>query len=135
MDHNTIATRLAAELASAAARDLSDENAVHAVERLVLDSVGCGLGALDAAPAAAALAWAGMIGGAPAVPILGTTQSSSVLGATLANCTLIRHLDMNDCDWASDPAHPSDNIGGCLAVALATGASSSSLIKAILVAY
>jgi 2-methylcitrate dehydratase len=109
--------------------------AIHAVERLVLDSLGCGLGALDAAPVAAARAWAQAIGGAAEVPILGTRQSSSVLGATAANCTLIRHLDMNDCDWATDPAHPSDNIGGCLAVAAASGAGSVDLIKAILVAY
>ncbi len=135
MNDATVATRLAREITRAAARELADNDTMHAVQRLVLDCAGCALGALDAAPVAAALAWSKTIGGSPAVPILGTRQSSSVLGAALANCTLIRHLDMNDCDWASDPAHPSDNIGGCLAVALATEASSTALIKAILVAY
>jgi 2-methylcitrate dehydratase len=135
MNNDTVATRLATELARAATRELEDEKATHAVERLVLDSVGCALGALDASPVTAARAWANTIGGTPAVPILGTKLSSSVLGAALANCTMIRHLDMNDCDWAINPAHPSDNIGGCLAVALATGANSTDLIKAILIAY
>lgn len=135
MAKTTVATRLAAELARAAAQEVREERVLHAVERLVLDSAGCALGALDAAPVAAALSWAKTIGGARGVPILGTAHSSSVLGAAVANCTLIRQLDMNDCDWASDPAHPSDNIGGCLAVACAAGARTTELIKAILVAY
>lgn len=131
----SVATRLAAELARAASQEPRDENVVHAVERLVLDSAGCALGALDAAPVAAALAWAKTIGGPGDVAVLGTAQRSSVLGATVANCTLIRQLDMNDCDWASDPAHPSDNIGGCLAVACAAGARTTELITAVLIAY
>ena len=135
MTRTTVATRLADELTRAVAQPIDDEHAIHAVERLVLDSAGCALGALDAAPVAAARAWAKTIGGAGDVPILGVPQSSSVLGATVVNCTLIRQLDMNDCDWASDPAHPSDNIGGCLAVACAAGASAMDLIKAILIAY
>ena len=134
MNKDTVATRLATELTRAAARALEDEVVIHAVERLILDSAACALGALDAAPVAAARAWAKTIG-AGAVPILGTTETSSVMGATLANCTLIRQLDMNDCDWASDPAHPSDNIGGCMAVACAAGASSMDLINAVLIAY
>jgi len=135
MTRVTVAVRLATELTRAAARETEDEDAIHAVERLVLDSAGCALGALDAAPVAAARAWARTIDGAGEVPMLGMRESSSVLGATIANCTLIRQLDMNDCDWASDPAHPSDNIGGCLAVACAAGASAVDLIKAILIAY
>lgn len=135
MRQDTIATRLARALIEAAGRPLDDEQAAHTVERLVLDSLGCGLGALDATPVVAVRKWAAVIGGTPAVPILGTRESSSVLGATLANCTMIRHLDMNDCDWATSPARPSDNIGGCLAVALASSADSQALVKAILVAY
>ena len=134
MENETVATRLASELTRAAARTLEDEGVIHAVERLILDSAACALGALDATPVTAARTWANAIS-TGTVPILGTRETSSVTGATLANCTLIRQLDMNDCDWASDPAHPSDNIGGCLAVACATGASSMDLIKAILIAY
>ena len=135
MQTQTVAVRLANELHRAAAREVSDEHALHAVERLVLDVCACALGALDAAPVAAARAWARTIGGGGNVPILGLGESSSVQGAAIANCTLIRQLDMNDCDWASDPAHPSDNIGGCLAVACAERASAMQLIKAILIAY
>jgi 2-methylcitrate dehydratase len=134
MPEATVAIRLAEALTGVSAATPADE-VVHAVERMVLDCIGCALGALDSAPAAAARAWAGSMAGAPAVPILGTRQTTSVAGAALANCTLIRHLDMNDCDWATNPAHPSDNVGGCLAVAAATGASAMDLIKAILIAY
>jgi 2-methylcitrate dehydratase len=135
MSTPTVAARLATSLVEAQGRDLTDEHAIHAVERLVLDCAGCALGALDAAPVTAVRAWAKTIGGGGTVPILGTHESSSVLGAALANCTMIRHLDMNDCDWAISPAHPSDNIGACLAVALATDATPTDLLKAILIAY
>jgi 2-methylcitrate dehydratase len=135
MSQPTVAQRLAASLCRAAAAELIDEKAIHAVERLVLDSTACALGALDAAPVKAVRAWAQTIGGGGTVPVLGTRESSSVLGAALANCTMIRHLDMNDCDWANSPAHPSDNIGASIAVALATHAGPLELIKSILVAY
>ena len=54
MTRTTVAMRLAAELTRAIKRDVGDESAMHAVERLVLDSAGCALGALEAAPVAAA---------------------------------------------------------------------------------
>lgn len=132
---STIARRLADSVCAAAADTAIDASTRHAVERVLLDSLGCGLGAVDSIPAQAARRWARLISGENAAAILGTRERSSVLGAALANATMIRHLDMNDCDWAHDPAHPSDNIGACLAVGEAQNASSMDVIKAILVAY
>ncbi len=131
----TIAARLAGTIIDAAQAPLPDDATVHAAERVVLDSIACGLGALDSPPARATRAWAAMMEGKPGARILGTNERSSVVGAALANCTLIRHHDMNDCDWSKDPAHPSDNIGGCLAVADAARAPVEDFIKAVLVAY
>jgi len=135
MTQATVAVRLARSLAAAAVHTSDDEHAIHAVERLVLDSTGCALGAHDSAPVKAVRAWAQTIGAGGRVPVLGTHETSSVLGAAQANCTMVRHLDMNDCDWAISPAHPSDNIGACIAVALATDASPMELIRSILIAY
>ncbi|MCC6535844.1 MAG: MmgE/PrpD family protein [Burkholderiales bacterium] len=130
-----VAVRLAATICDAARRDEKDETVLHAVERLVLDTLGCALGAAGAAPVAAARAWARAIRGEPAAHLLGTRETSSVVGAALANCTMARHLDMNDCDWSQDPAHPSDNIAACLALAEGCRADVPSFLKSVLVAY
>lgn len=135
MDNETVAIRLADSVCHAATHMKCDDSVLHAAERVLLDSLACGLGATLAAPVVAARTWAGLINGSPHAHILGTGENSSVLGAALANSTMIRHLDMNDCDWSRDPAHPSDNIGGCLAVAEITGASTRDLLLGILIAY
>ncbi|MBI3936567.1 MAG: MmgE/PrpD family protein [Betaproteobacteria bacterium] len=131
----TIAARLAGTIIDAARAPLPAEATVHAAERVVLDSIACALGALDSPPARATRAWAAMMDGKPGARILGTNERSSVIGAALANCTLIRHHDMNDCDWSKDPAHPSDNIGACLAVADVERAPAGDFLKAVLTAY
>jgi len=130
----TVAVRLAHALCDVAPCAV-DADIVHAVERIVLDTLGCAIGAVDSPPAVAARAWARMIGGAPPAHVIGTRETSSVLGAALVNCTMARHLDMNDCDWARDPAHPSDSIGACLAVAEVAGASALDFIRSVLIAY
>lgn len=131
----TFAQRLAQHICNAVRDVTRDDPVLHSAERLVLDTIGCGLGAAHAAPVKAARQWAAMNNAAPHAHILGTRDSSSILGAALANGTAMRHLDMNDCDWMRDPAHPSDNIAGCIAVAEGVGASSHDLLVAILVAY
>ena len=130
----TIAQRLAQAVESAARAGV-DNKVLHAVERVLLDTLACGLGAVNSAPGIAVRAWSKLINGSPHANIIGTRDTSSVLGATIANCTMSRHLDMNDCDWARDPAHPSDNIGACIAVGQVTGASALEIIRAILIAY
>jgi len=131
----TVARRLAEAICAVNEREERDEQVLHAAERLLLDSVGCALGATTAEPVRAVRAWARMSMGRPPVRILGTREESSVAGATMANCLLVRYLDMNDCDWQSDPAHPSDNIGTCISVAQATNASPMELLKSILIAF
>ncbi len=130
----TVAQRLAQSVESAT-RASVDDTVLHAVERVLLDTLACGLGAVNSAPGIAVRNWSKLINGTPHANIIGTRDTSSVLGATIANCTMSRHLDMNDCDWARDPAHPSDNIGACIAVGQVTGASALDILKAILIAY
>ncbi len=131
----SVALRLAHMVQSALQEQEPDEHILHHVERLLLDTLGCALAAVDAPPVKATRRWAQQIGGGPQAHILGTRELSSVLGAALCNSTMARHIDMNDCDWSRDPAHPSDNIGGCLAVGEVLDVTAMQLIKAILVAY
>jgi len=129
-----VALKLAQCICAAGSGELASD-LVHTVERIVLDTLGCAIGAVDSPPATAARAWARMLAGEPRARLLGTREESSVLGATLVNCTMARHLDMNDCDWARDPAHPSDNICACLAVAEVSGASALEFMRSVLIAY
>lgn len=130
-----VAMRLARMAYSAAQKEETNDQVLHAVERILLDTLACAMAAVDAPPVKATRKWAQQIGGGPKAHILGTGETSSVLGAALCNSTMARHVDMNDCDWARDPAHPSDNIGACLAVAEVTNATAAEVIRAILIAY
>src|SRR5262249_19793846 len=106
-----------------------DKAVTHAVERLVLDSMGCALGAA-ASPAVIALRkWAQRVGGQPSAGIWGTTERSSVAGAALVNCTMTRDLDMNDTYFSHNPAHASDNIGACIAVGEAEGSTTAEVMR------
>jgi 2-methylcitrate dehydratase len=135
MSKSTVATRLADTICRAASADETDHNALHAAERVVLDTLACGLGAVNSTQVMAARAWARMLNGAPHARILGTAETSSVLGATFANSAMTRQLDMNDCDWARDAAHPSDNLGACISVGEVTGATGRQVLKAVLIAF
>ena len=135
MKNKSISERLAGEICDAMARPVEDGKLIHDVERIVLDSLGCALGAADSPAVRAARAWAGRIAGKPPATLLATGEKSSVLGAAMVNCTMTRDLDMNDTYFSRNPAHNSDNLGVCLAVGEAEGASAAEIIKSILVAF
>lgn len=119
----------------AASRPLEDPKLVHDVERVLLDSLGCALGAVHSPSVEAARGWAQRIAGHPSATILGTGGKSSVLGAAMVNSTMVRDLDLNDTYFSRNPAHNSDNLGTCLAVGEAEGASAGEIINSILVAF
>jgi 2-methylcitrate dehydratase len=108
---------------------------VHAVERIILDSMGCALGALSSPAVAGLRRWAGRMAGTPGATLWGTGMASSVLGAAMVNCTMTRDLDMNDTYFSHNPAHSSDNLGACIAVGEAEGSSADEIIKSILIAF
>src|SRR4051812_41013628 len=107
----SISERLAAEVCRAAETPLKDRKIVHDVERVLLDSLACTLGAMQSPAVQAARAWARRIGGEPHATLLGTGEKSSVLGAALVNSTMVRDLDMNDTYFSRNPSHNSDNLG------------------------
>ena len=104
--------------------------------RLCWDSLGCCLGARDAAPVAALRACYENHGSADEATILGTDTRVSVEYAALINGAMVRYLDYNDCYISgSSVCHPSDHIPGLLAVAEAEGRSGAALVRAIVIAY
>lgn len=135
MDASAVARRLAGSLHDAAFRGTTSEEMKHAAERVLLDSLACAMGAVGGPAAEAALSWARRLGGNSSASILGTREKSSVYGAALANATLIRDLDLGDTYVLRDGGHPSDCIGGILAVAEAESSPAEAVITAILVAY
>lgn len=131
----SIGERLAEQVLLGAAIPELERDVVHAVERVLLDSMACALGASRSPAVTGLRRWAKRIAGAPSASVWGTSEKSSVLGAAMVNCTMTRDLDMNDTYFSHNPAHASDNIGACLAVGEAEGATTAEIIKAILVAF
>ena len=135
MNGQSVAARLAAQICRAVAEPVADRKVIHEVERVLLDSLACALGATDSPSVRAARAWAGRIAGTPSATLLGTGGTSSALGAAMVNSTMVRDLDLNDTYFSRNPAHSSDNLGTCLAVGEAEGASAGEIINSILVAF
>lgn len=104
--------------------------------RLLLDSLGCGLGGLSHPRGAIAVKYARLQGpGAPGAQatIIGTAERGSINAASFANAELINALDF---DAILPPGHVSPYvIPGALAVAEATRASGKDLLCAIAIAH
>ena len=67
--------------------------------------------------------------------IIGTDHQAPPDWAAFATGCCIRYFDYNDTYLSKEPAHPSDNIAACLAVAESVGANGRELITAIALAY
>ena len=107
---------------------------VHAAKQRLIDSLGCGLGGLHCPAAIMAMELSdGARPARHAGRILGTRQYTTADMATFINCSMIRYLDFNDA-WP-DAGHPSDCIGGLLAMAEAAGADGRQFLTAMITAY
>ncbi|MDE2125305.1 MAG: MmgE/PrpD family protein [Armatimonadetes bacterium] len=107
----------------------------HEARRRLLDSLGCAMGAWDAAPAQIARKLALTVSSTQPAAVIGTTHGSSPEDAAFANGVMFRYLDYNDTYLSKEPAHPSDNIAAALAAAEIARASGEDLITAIVLAY
>ena len=128
----SLAERLAAYAHDLRYEDL-DAATIARVKTLVIDAIGCGMGAWDERPVRACRDIALSVNG-PAT-IIGTARRTTTDMAAFANAAAIRYLDFNDTYVGRFAAHPSDNIAACLAVAEAERASAAELIVAIVIAY
>jgi 2-methylcitrate dehydratase len=115
--------------------------AIEQAKLVLLDTIGCGLAALDDDSACAVLATLASLGDKPQCTVLGRAEKLSAPNAVLANGMLIRVLDLNDYVAGAHPqsgargGHPSDNIPVALAAAELAGTSGRDLLAAILVGY
>lgn len=109
---------------------------VAAIRRLVLDTLGCALGAAHCEPGRRLL---GLLrppaGPQDSAMLIGTGRTVSLDSAILFNGTLARYLDFMDVYWARDICHPSENIPVALAAAQASHCDGRRLIEAIAAAY
>ena len=106
---------------------------VHGARQRLIDTIGCAFGGRDSE----AVRIARLTGGAPRPGgrpgrCLTFAERMSVESAAFVNSTMSRYLDFNDTGPGS---HPSDSIGGLLAVAESAGADGRRLLGAMVVAY
>src|SRR5215510_12105187 len=110
-----------------------DAATLERVKTHVIDTIGCGIGALDERPVRICRDVALAVGGDATV--IGTLRRTTPDLATFANCAAVRYFDFNDTYVGRFAVHPSDHIPACFAVAEAERASVQELIVAIVIAY
>ena len=109
---------------------------VGAVKRLLIDTLACAFGAVEAEPVRIAEQTFRAAYGGPAVAtLIGRKGLFPVEGATLVNGVMVRYLDLNDIYAGGDPAHPSECIPAAIACCEEAGRSGRDLITAIVVGY
>jgi 2-methylcitrate dehydratase len=128
-----LAERLAAYADGLQYDDL-DAATVERAKMLVVDTIGCGIAALDEGPVRicrnVVLATSG-----DGSTVIGTNRRAAPDLAAFANGAAFRYYDLNDAYTGPTAVHPSDNIAPCLAVAESERASATELITAIVLSY
>jgi 2-methylcitrate dehydratase len=107
---------------------------VHAAKRLLLDSLGCAIGASREIPIQMTMEVAGEARGY-ASTILCTRRKTYPGLAAFVNGAMVRYFDYNDTYLSREPAHPSDNIFPVLAVAEAEKRDGREALLGIVLAY
>src|SRR5437868_5239515 len=121
----------------AASRTFEDINPVDRpyLKLLVLDAIGCAIGALGHQPILTVRALTDDLGGSGWCTMLGGGKSSPDRAAFF-NGACVRYLDFMDILMMRGQSfHPSDNLAATLAAAEFAGASGRQLVTAIAVAY
>jgi len=112
--------------------------AIHSIKRCIIDSLGCAMGAFDAAPVRAVRELAAEISSHRPATLIGTDIRSSPEQAAFVNATMIRYLDFSDDYFGGSGEmgpHPSDNIGAVFAAAESRGVGGRDVILGIAIAY
>src|SRR3954452_18245061 len=130
----TFAHRMAAFATGLRYEDLPRE-VVHEVKRVVIDSLGCALGAWHEEPCTVARKVASTITSTSGATVWGTKHVTSPDWAAFANGCLVRYFDYNDTYLSKEPAHPSDNIPASFSAGQSVHANGKELIAAIVIAY
>src|SRR5437660_8862863 len=134
MATKTLAHRLAEYACALRFEDLSMD-VVPEVQRRVIDSLGCALGAWDEEPCVIARKVASDFSAKAGSTIIGTNHKWPADWGAFANGCCIRYFDYNDTYLSKEPAHPSDNLAAVFAVAESVGASGPEATTAAAIAY
>jgi len=108
---------------------------VTAVKRVVLDTLGCAIGAIDCEPARIAWRASPSPGAAAPATIIGARERGTLEQALLVNGILARYLDYGDVYWKRDVCHPSELVPVALACVEQRGGSGKAFIEALLAGY
>jgi 2-methylcitrate dehydratase len=127
-----LAERLAAYADRLRFEDI-DAATIERVKTHLIDTIGCGIGALDEGPVGICRNVALAVSGN--ATIIGTNSRTTTELASFANGAAFRYFDFNDTYVGRFSVHPSDHIAACLAVAETERASARDLILAIVIAY
>ncbi|HWP41405.1 MAG TPA: MmgE/PrpD family protein [Tepidisphaeraceae bacterium] len=130
----TLAERMAAFATGLRYEDLGRDVA-HEVKRVIIDSLGCALGAWHEQPCVIARRVACTMSSLHGGTLWGTRHLAPPDWAAFANGCLVRYLDYNDTYLSKEPAHPSDNIPAAIAAGQSARAGGRELIAAIVIAY
>ena len=113
---------------------------VHQAKRILVDALGCCIGAFEADATKIVHEVIRDLDGPEESTVIGSGLKTSCLNAALVNGVMVRYLDYND--LYAVPAgkwyvgvHPSDAIPGILAVGERTNCSGKALIAAIVLSY
>ncbi|MDA4127106.1 MAG: MmgE/PrpD family protein [Thaumarchaeota archaeon] len=112
-----------------------DQGTVTQMKARIIDAIGCAIGAFGENPVKIARKTVHSLRSDGSSTILGSTSGASPELATFVNGLMVRYFDFNDTYLSKEPAHPSDNLAPCLAVAEAEGSMGRDLIVATVVAY
>jgi 2-methylcitrate dehydratase len=129
-----LAEKLAAYALSTRYSDLGGAT-VTQLKLRVVDALGCALGAYGEEPVEIARRVAESESAGGEATLLGTDTKTSEELATFVNGLMVRYFDFNDTYLSREPAHPSDNLSACLAVAEKERASGKEFLTAAAVAY
>ncbi|MBI2816997.1 MAG: MmgE/PrpD family protein [Acidobacteria bacterium] len=108
---------------------------VKAAKLVLLDTLGCALGAIDAAPVRMAQQVVSMQGGNPQATAVGIGRKATCDQAVFLNGMALRYLDYNDYAAKGSPHHPSINVAPALAIAEMQGLTGKDLLLGITVGY
>ena len=121
--------------ASALTYDEFPAEVVAKAKDLIVDTIGCALGAYGSEPARIARELAGTVSSTQPATILVGGQLTTPDLAAFANGTMIRYLDFNDGYTSVDSGHPSDTIAAVLSPAEVARADGKAFITATVLAY
>jgi len=130
----TIAERLAEYVHSVDYADI-DEATRHNAKKIIIDTIGCAIGAFNEKPIKIARATIRDAKSEPFSTILGTRRKTDPSLAAFINGGMARYFDYNDTYDAKEFAHPSDNILPIFAVVEAAHKGGRDAILGTVLAY